>query len=100
MDLFLNRLALPAALKPTSSTVLPVGACDAKLGWFWGDPPEPKPHYSIVPMFVSIIPIPKGPKHQYGTSYGFCSSNLPYALGKYSPFGYLGPFGYVTPILP
>ena len=36
---------------------------------------------------------PKGPKHLYGTKYGFCSSNFPYGLGKYSPYGYLGPFG-------
>ena len=36
---------------------------------------------------------PKGPKYLYGTKYGFCSSNFPYGLGKYSPYGYLGPFG-------
>ena len=36
---------------------------------------------------------PKGPKYQYGTKYGFCSSNFPHGLGKYSPYGYLGPFG-------
>ena len=35
--------------------------------------------------------IPKGPKYQYGTKYGFCNSNFPYGLGKYSPYGYLGP---------
>ena len=29
----------------------------------------------------------------YGTKYGFCSSNFPYGLGKYSPYWYLGPFG-------
>ena len=33
---------------------------------------------------------PKGPKYLYGTKYGFCSSNFPYGLGKYSPYGYLG----------
>ena len=38
---------------------------------------------------------PKGPKYLYGTKYGFCSSNFPYGLGKYSPYGYLGPFGPV-----
>ena len=38
-------------------------------------------------------PNPKGPKYLYGTKYGFCSSNFPYGLGKYSPYGYLGPFG-------
>ena len=38
---------------------------------------------------------PKGPKYQYGTKCGFCSSNFPYGLGKYSPYGYLGPFGVV-----
>ena len=27
--------------------------------------------------------------------YGFCSSNFPYGLGKYSAYGYLGPFGCV-----
>ena len=37
--------------------------------------------------------LPKGPKYLYGTKYGFCSSNFPYGLGKYSPYGYLGPFG-------
>ena len=35
---------------------------------------------------------PKDPKYLYGTKYGFCSSNFPYGLGKYSPYGYLGPF--------
>ena len=39
------------------------------------------------------LPSPKGPKYLYGTKYGFCSSNFPYSLGKYSPYGYLGPFG-------
>ena len=39
---------------------------------------------------------PKGPKYLYGTKYGFCSSNFPYGLGKYSPYGYLGPFGLVA----
>ena len=38
---------------------------------------------------------PKGSKYQYGTKYGFCNSNFPYGLGKYSPYGYLGPFGFV-----
>ena len=38
-------------------------------------------------------PNPKGPKYQNGTKYGFCSSNFPYGLGKYSPYGYLAPFG-------
>ena len=38
---------------------------------------------------------PKGPKYLYGTKYGFCSSNFPYGLGKYTPYGYLGPFGEV-----
>ena len=37
---------------------------------------------------------PKGPKYLYGTKYGFCSSNFPYGLGKYSLYWYLGPFGY------
>ena len=37
--------------------------------------------------------IPKGPKYLYGIKYGFCSSNFPYGLGKYTPYGYLGPFG-------
>ena len=41
------------------------------------------------------LPNPKGPKYLYGTKYGFCSSNFPYGLGKYSPYGYLGPFGKV-----
>ena len=36
---------------------------------------------------------PKGPKYLYGTKYGFCSSNFPCGLAKYSPYGYLGPFG-------
>ena len=36
---------------------------------------------------------PKGPKYLHGTKYGFCSGNFPYGLGKYSPYGYLGPFG-------
>ena len=36
---------------------------------------------------------PKGPKYLYGTKYGFCSSNFPYGLGKYSAYGYLGSFG-------
>ena len=40
-----------------------------------------------------MLPIPKGPKYQDGTKHGFCSSNFPYGLGKYSPYGYLGPFG-------
>ena len=35
---------------------------------------------------------PKGPKCLYGTKYGFCSSNFSYGLGKYSPYGCLGPF--------
>ena len=42
--------------------------------------------------------IPKGPKYLYGTKYGFCSSNFPYGLGKYSPYGHLGPFGNVVRI--
>ena len=41
----------------------------------------------------SLKPYPKGPKYFYGTKYGFCSSNFPYGLGKYTPYGYLGPFG-------
>ena len=40
-----------------------------------------------------MIRNPKGPKYLYGTKYGFCSSTFPYGLGKYSPYGYLGPFG-------
>ena len=36
---------------------------------------------------------PKGPKHLYGTKYGFYSSNFPYGLGKYSPYWCLGLFG-------
>ena len=39
------------------------------------------------------LPDPKGPKYLFGAKYGFCSSNFPYDLGKYSPYGYLGPFG-------
>ena len=42
---------------------------------------------------------PKGPKYLYGTKYGFCGSNSPYGLPKYSPYGYLGPFGYPQPLL-
>ena len=30
---------------------------------------------------------------KYGIKYGFCSSNFPYGLGKYSLFWYFGPFG-------
>ena len=41
-------------------------------------------------------PLPKGPKYLYGTKYGFCSSDFPYGLGKYTPDGYLGPFGSVA----
>ena len=41
----------------------------------------------------TLNPNPKGPKYRYGTKYGFSSSNFPYGLGKYSPYGYLGPFG-------
>ena len=44
------------------------------------------------PPAVGLV-IPKGPKYLYGTKSGFCSSNFPYGLGKYSPYGYLGPFG-------
>ena len=40
-------------------------------------------------------PFPKGPKYLCGTKYGFCSSNFPYGLGKYTPYGYLGPFGFM-----
>ena len=43
---------------------------------------------------ATLVTTPKGPKYLYGTKYGFCSSNFPYGLGKYSPYGYLGPFGY------
>ena len=44
---------------------------------------------------------PKGPKYLYGTKYGFCSNNFPYGLGKYTPYGYLGPFGEVfRPVIP
>ena len=42
-----------------------------------------------------VLLFPKGPKYLYGTKYGFCSSNFLYGLGKYSPYGYLGPFGIV-----
>ena len=42
---------------------------------------------------IQLNPNPKGPKYLYGTKYGFCSSNFPYGLGKYPPYGYLGPFG-------
>ena len=42
-------------------------------------------------------PYPKGPKYLYGTKYGFCSRNFPYGLGKYTPYGYLGPFGLHNP---
>ena len=38
------------------------------------------------------------PKYLYGTKYGFCSSNFPYGLGKYSLYWYLGPFGHGTQI--
>ena len=41
-----------------------------------------------------MLLFPKGPKYLYGTKYGFCSSNFPYGLGKYSPYGYLGAFGF------
>ena len=41
---------------------------------------------------------PKGPKYLYGTKYGLCSSKFPYGLGKYSPYGYLGPFGFLVPL--
>ena len=44
-------------------------------------------------MFQGITP--KGPKYLYGTKYGFCSSDFPYGLGKYTPYGHLGPFGYL-----
>ena len=44
-------------------------------------------------MSPALMPYPKGPKYLYGTKYGFCSSNFPYGLGKYTPYGYLGPFG-------
>ena len=37
---------------------------------------------------VSRFHNPKGPKYLCGTKYGFCSSNLPYGLGKYTPYGY------------
>ena len=37
----------------------------------------------------------KGPKYLHGTKYGFCSSNFPYGLGKYTPYGYSGPFGRI-----
>ena len=40
-------------------------------------------------------PHPKGPKYLYSTKYGFCSSKFPFGLGKYTPYGYLGPFGSV-----
>ena len=43
------------------------------------------------PMLIS----PKGPKYLHGTKYGFCSSNFPYGLGKYSLYWYLGPFGFI-----
>ena len=33
----------------------------------------------------SLLATPKGPKYLYGTKYGFCSSNFPHGLGKYSP---------------
>ena len=46
---------------------------------------------TIAPLGLRAYP--KGPKYLYGTKYGFCSSNFPYGLGKYSPCGYLGPFG-------
>ena len=46
----------------------------------------------------SHLAFSKGPKYQYGTKYGFCSSNFPYGLGKYSPYGYLGPFGFFNPL--
>ena len=52
---------------------------------------------------LGVIPLgsqtyPKGPKYLYGTKYGFCSSNFPYGLGKYSPYGYLGPFGLIQEV--
>ena len=46
--------------------------------------------FGLGPLLVAV---PKGPKYLYGTKYGFCSSNFPYGLGKYTPYGYLGPFG-------
>ena len=50
---------------------------------------------NLVPPRSSKILYPKGPKYLYGTKYDLCSSNFPYGLGKYSPYGYLGPFGVV-----
>ena len=41
----------------------------------------------------ALTPNPKGPKYLYGTKYGFCSSDFPYGLGKYTPYGYSRPFG-------
>ena len=53
---------------------------------------------SLAPAAVKPIEIPKGPKYQYATTYGFCSSNLPYGLGKYSPYKLLvSPL--ITPIV-
>ena len=53
-----------------------------------------QPHLMVRrPGLGFVTQIPKGPKYLYGTKYGFCSSNFPYGLGKYSPYGYLGPFG-------
>ena len=48
----------------------------------------------LIRKFLVVLN-PKGPKYLYGTKYGFCSSNFPYGLGKYPPYGYLGPFGEV-----
>ena len=63
-----------------------------------GPVPGP-PKYTRKPFWGSgrlfCLVFPKGPKYLYGTKYAFSSSNFPYGLGNYSPYGYLGPFGFV-----
>ena len=59
---------------------------------------KPKNRAKFAPGSLGALPtydsyVPKGPKYLYGTKYGFCSSNFPYGLGKYSLYRYLGPFG-------
>ena len=50
----------------------------------------------LCPCNPDIHTSPKGPKYLYGAKYGFCSSNFPYGLGKYSLYWYLGPFGFIS----
>ena len=52
-------------------------------------------HFRVIQDAVHQRCFPKGPKYLYGTKYGFCSSNSPYGLSKYSLYWYLGPFGFL-----